>query len=128
MAFLTVELENGSWDLELTEVETSIGRSHRAIIRIRQDPRISHIHCMLSRRPDGTYLRDHNSHNGTFVNGKWLADEEVLLKDGDRIRIGKTRLLFHDHDYEQHKLLAKIRHLLHLEAASAPTAHPVNQC
>jgi len=41
---------------------------------------------------DGWVLRDLNSTNGTWVNGK--AARTCHLKDGDTIEIGKHRLVF----------------------------------
>ena len=53
---------------------------------------ISRQHCRIDRQPDGWILKNLSS-NGTLVNRK--PADEVLLADGDEIRLGaKTRLKF----------------------------------
>jgi hypothetical protein len=53
---------------------------------------ISRQHCRVERRVDGWFLKNLSA-NGTLVNKKSV--DEVLLADGDEIRIGaKTRLKF----------------------------------
>lgn len=74
---------------KLTRQCTVFGRSPEADI-VLSDPKISRIHCSLIIRPDGIYLEDHNSTNGTFVNDKCI--EGYLLDAMSRIWIGNTQM------------------------------------
>ncbi|MFH1736832.1 MAG: FHA domain-containing protein, partial [Actinomycetota bacterium] len=56
------------------------------------DPGISRHHADI-RLEDGRYIiTDLGSTNGTFVNGKRIA--EARLKNGDKIGVGKVKLIF----------------------------------
>lgn len=68
-----------------------IGRSIQAQLRLQDDPRISRHHFRLEINPPRCYLIDLHSSNGTFVNDNRVA--ECLLKDGDTISIGRTKLI-----------------------------------
>lgn len=57
-----------------------------------EDAFTSSRHARIERKPNGFFLRDLRSRNGTFVNGARVF--EALLSDGDRIRIGETDLFF----------------------------------
>ena len=70
-------------EFELTANAIIIGREADADIQI-QAPAISRNHAKLSRRPQGYWIEDLGSSNGTFVNGIRLEDR-VPLKSGDRI-------------------------------------------
>jgi two-component system, cell cycle response regulator len=67
-----------------------IGRDASCDIWV-DDPHISRKHAIISNKNNITLLRDENSTNGVFINGKKIVEHE--LKDGDRILIG-TRLYF----------------------------------
>ncbi|MGB9777710.1 MAG: protein kinase domain-containing protein [Anaerolineae bacterium] len=57
---------------------------------------ISRRHARLLRRPDGWYLEDLRSTNGTFLNEIRLAPgEPAHLSSGDLIRLGQLTLLFY---------------------------------
>ncbi len=56
------------------------------------DPEVSKEHAVLAQRQKGWVLKDLGSANGTFVNGRRIA--ELELKDGDEILIGSSRLSF----------------------------------
>lgn len=57
------------------------------------DPRVSQTHAEIRRLFDGSYqLINLNATNGTSVAGKSVT--KTVLRDGDRIRIGETDLLF----------------------------------
>lgn len=80
LAGRTFELENGF---------LTIGRSETCTIRF--DPNTERIaskqHAFIETRPDGFYLRDNESTNGTFVNGERAAT--VKLNNGDTIQFGR---------------------------------------
>ena len=62
-----------------------IGRSRDAHLYLPDDRYFSRNHCLLEINPPRSFLRDLNSTNGTFVNGRRVA--HAFLNDGDRIRI-----------------------------------------
>lgn len=70
-----------------------IGRDRNAGIPI-QDKRMSRRHALVQYVVDrGFYLLDLNSTNGSYVNGEPVR-RPVLLKDGDRIRLGSLSFVF----------------------------------
>jgi adenylate cyclase len=72
---------------------TSIGRDSRNCIQI-PDLVVSKEHCLIRFGPgQGFMVRDLGSSNGTFVNRMRLQGD-VLLKNGDSINVGGTRLMF----------------------------------
>ena len=53
---------------------------------------VSRVHCRLSALPGGGLeLRDLDSTNGTFVNGKRI--QTAQLESGDRIQVGRVELV-----------------------------------
>jgi diguanylate cyclase (GGDEF)-like protein len=80
--------------LPLTKGENEIGRAADSAIQL-LEPSISRHHAVLivrDQRPP--VLRDEESTNGTFVNGRRLdPGEAVELADGDRLRFGSTFVL-----------------------------------
>jgi len=71
---------------------TAIGRSSQNAIQLR-DPKLSRRHCEIRPTPEGYFIRDLGSRNGTFVNGARVR--EARLRDGDRIQVGLARFAFH---------------------------------
>jgi pSer/pThr/pTyr-binding forkhead associated (FHA) protein len=70
-----------------------IGRDRKASLPI-PDKRLSRRHALIQYGADkGFFLIDLNSTNGTFVNSE-LVRQPVLLKDGDRIRLGSLSFIF----------------------------------
>jgi pSer/pThr/pTyr-binding forkhead associated (FHA) protein len=53
---------------------------------------VSRMHASISKSKDGYTLTDLGSKNGTYVNGQLV--ETALLKDDDRITIGKYEIIF----------------------------------
>lgn len=53
---------------------------------------VSRVHCRLSALPEGGLeVRDLDSTNGTFVNGKRV--QTAQLAPGDRIQVGRVELI-----------------------------------
>jgi hypothetical protein len=70
-----------SGDLDLT--------AHQAI-----DQGVSRRHALLIPAPDGLYLSDLGSTNGTWVNGSYLEPGlRYALQTGDRVELGLMRLI-----------------------------------
>jgi FHA domain len=58
---------------------------------------VSRIHAWIDKDGDSFYIRDARSRGGTIVNGKRTSGK-VILRDGDEIRIGISKMTFHDTD------------------------------
>lgn len=72
---------------------TSMGRHPNNTLRL-VDREVSKEHCVIEKVGGNYLLRDLNSSNGTFVNGRKVR--ELRLRDGDEIALGNSRLVFHD--------------------------------
>ncbi|WP_417848257.1 FHA domain-containing protein [Thalassoglobus sp.] len=72
--------------IRLTDSETIIGRSEDAKIRISSED-VSRHHCLLVVRDDTVLVKDLESRNGTFVNGRPI-DGEVVLQPGGTLAVG----------------------------------------
>ena len=68
-----------------------IGRNPEAEVFL-DDVTVSRNHAMLVRRPDGVYVDDLGSLNGTYVNRRRI--ESHKLADGDELQIGKYKLTY----------------------------------
>ena len=64
---------------------TTIGRAPEADVFL-DDLSVSREHAQVVRAPEGTYIEDLGSRNGTYVNRRRV--ESQWLADGDEIRIG----------------------------------------
>jgi pSer/pThr/pTyr-binding forkhead associated (FHA) protein len=70
---------------------TVVGRDATSGIRLEHDEFASARHARIEPRPEGAWVDDLGSTNGTFVNDKRLKRAQ-LAKVGDIIRIGATEL------------------------------------
>lgn len=80
-------------EIDLPIGETTIGRSPQCTITI-EDPLVSRKHALIKVTEEEAIFRDLGSRNGSFINGEPIT-HEVVLKDGDRIRIGTQEFIFH---------------------------------
>ncbi len=71
---------------------TTLGRHPSNTVRL-VDREVSKEHATIERMGRDFILRDLGSSNGTFVNGKRVA--ELRLRDGDEISLGTSKLIFH---------------------------------
>lgn len=78
---------------EILKTILFIGKSPDCNIVIATDPTISRKHCSIVRRSGLYYLKDEESSNGTFVNNVQII-AETQIKNGDIIRIGRTKFEF----------------------------------
>jgi predicted component of type VI protein secretion system len=72
--------------LVLSQPQVIIGRSPECHIRLASAD-ISKQHCLLRSTPEGIFVLDLGSRNGTFVNGQVIG-HETLLEPGDLLRVG----------------------------------------
>ena len=71
----------------------SVGRRPEMDLAIVWDPKVSSLHAELTCVRGEWTLTDVGSTNGTFLNGERIK-ERRRLRDGDRLRIGSTVLVF----------------------------------
>ncbi|MGH9172027.1 MAG: FHA domain-containing protein [Acidimicrobiales bacterium] len=83
-------------EAELVPLESSdlsIGRADGSDISLPFDPTVSRLHAVVVRYRGGCCLRDVGWANGTSLNGRRLLSEQ-MLRPGDEIRVGSTRIVF----------------------------------
>jgi len=83
------ELPQGG-TIELS-ASTVVGRDAGTGIRLDRDEFVSARHARIEPRPDGVWIDDLGSTNGTFVNGTRVKGARAL-RPGDVVRIGATEL------------------------------------
>src|SRR6476620_6978247 len=69
----------------------TLGRGTSNAVQL-HDTEISREHAEFSRRGEQYFIRDLESSNGTFVNGKQIKEQE--LASGDQLQLGRTLLLY----------------------------------
>jgi transcriptional regulator with GAF, ATPase, and Fis domain len=106
----------------LVEGPLSIGRddtNHLCLI----DPTVSPIHCTLTQTGDRYELVDHDSHNGTFVNG--IPVHRKFVEHGDTIRVGQSELIFLLEEDERTPNSVRVSHEPSVSAINARSVdHP----
>jgi pSer/pThr/pTyr-binding forkhead associated (FHA) protein len=71
-----------------------IGRSLNCPIHL-PDRSVSRRHAVIGHSPDGFYITDLGSLNGTWINDRRIAvAERVDLQDGDLVQFGATQIEF----------------------------------
>jgi hypothetical protein len=80
--------------LPLQAARETIGRAPEADLFL-DDVTVSREHAIIEREPDGFYLRDLESLNGTYVNRVRVTRHR--LADGDEVQVGKFKLTFLEH-------------------------------
>lgn len=69
----------------------TLGRGTSNAVQL-HDTEVSREHAEFSRRGDSYFIRDLDSSNGTYVNGKPIKEHE--LASGDQLQLGRTLLLY----------------------------------
>jgi Fe-S-cluster-containing hydrogenase component 2 len=78
--------------LQLRYPATTFGRGAEADYRFQDDTEMSRLHCSVVWENNRFLVRDHDSTNGTLVNGNPVT--ELELRNGDVIEIGGLRMEF----------------------------------
>ncbi|HSO71535.1 MAG TPA: FHA domain-containing protein, partial [Thermodesulfobacteriota bacterium] len=78
------------WIYTVENPSARIGRTPHCEVVI-NDPLVSREHCLLDLKPEGLYLEDLHSANGTLVNEQRIT--RVLLHPGDKIRLGLSEII-----------------------------------
>lgn len=69
---------------------STIGRGHGRDVSL-DHPSISRLHATMERTPDGLFLADQDSRNGTFLDGVAVTGR-VPVRHGQRLRFGQVTL------------------------------------
>ena len=85
-------LDVGGRQVPLSPAGVTLGRSQDNHIHL-ADERASRRHARIDLQQGIYVISDLGSVNGTYVNGQRV--QQQILRDGDEIRIGDTRLRFH---------------------------------
>ncbi len=88
-------LEVGGQSKQLSNKSFGIGRdkSNQIIVA---DAKVSRFHALVTFENEEAFIRDTDSSNGTFVNGKQIITQrKVKLADGDKIKVGTTVITFY---------------------------------
>jgi serine phosphatase RsbU (regulator of sigma subunit) len=89
MLRLEVQDAKGSRTVAVEASPFRIGRSSESHLQL-SDVQASRQHAELHQESDGWHIRDCGSRFGTFVNDQRI--EDVVLRAGDRLRVGQTAL------------------------------------
>ncbi len=97
----------------------SIGTAPDSGVRL-ADPSVAWLHAQVTQQGRALYLRDAGTQTGTWVNGVPLAEAHAL-KDGDRVVVGRTELLFRASELTKNTLTGDaVISLPRLELRSGP--------
>ena len=93
---VSLVVEGGAQDREtiaLGAPTTTMGRQSGNDVVV-AEAGVSRKHAEIVEADSAYSLRDLKSTNGTFVNSEKLTDGEHTLRDGDRIRLGASKVIF----------------------------------
>jgi pSer/pThr/pTyr-binding forkhead associated (FHA) protein len=97
--FIQVRSSDGTqqiFDLSPGTWRATIGRHDGCDISIPWDPKVSRVHAIVELvGSQWTFIDDGLSRNGSYTDGSRLVGRHTL-KDGDRLCVGDTVLIFHD--------------------------------
>ena len=86
-----------------------IGRSKECDIVFENDTNISRLHAEIFQDDEGNiFLTDLNSSNGTFVNGKRIA-ESVIIRKNDIVKLGKTVIPWNNYIMKEKLPISKVK-------------------
>ncbi len=88
IVFLSGPRQGDTFEIEDTVI---IGRNPTSSIYL-DDPQVSRKHATIEQTPNGTFLRDQGSGNGTYVGNRRIV--ECRLSDADVIRIGASEFRY----------------------------------
>ena len=79
--------------ITLSGQRVTIGKASINLVSLNHDSTVSRLHAVLENLGFAWSVRDVGSHNGTYLNGEKISAERVL-RSGDELRVGKSRLVF----------------------------------
>ena len=85
-------------EIEISNWETSVGRSRSCDISLKQYGTVSRFHAVLALRKGGWYIFDTDSKMGVYVNGNKIEHSHQVY-DGDTISFGNAVMKFSSNGY-----------------------------
>jgi signal transduction histidine kinase len=83
--------QGGTAEIKLSGAQYSIGRAADNEV-VLEDSGVSRHHGVIERKGEHFVIRDRESHNGTYVNGRRV--ESAALRDKDQIQVGQHILVY----------------------------------
>ncbi|OBI80108.1 FHA domain-containing protein [Mycobacterium sp. E740] len=90
---LEVSKPSGRELVALNGDRVTVGKASTNTVPLEHDETASRLHAVLENLGFAWSIRDLGSRNGTYLNGERISAERVL-RSGDELRIGKSRLIF----------------------------------
>ncbi|OBK76703.1 FHA domain-containing protein [Mycobacterium sp. 1274761.0] len=90
---LEVSKPSGRELVPLIGPRVTLGKASSNDVSLDHDQTVSRLHAVFENLGFAWSIRDLGSRNGTYLNGEKISAERVL-RSGDEVRVGKTRLLF----------------------------------
>jgi FHA domain len=97
MASLEVSSPDGQDVVELDRDRLMVGRKDTCDLVVKEDTSMSREHALLEHYGTSWYIQDLSSTNGVLVNGSPVIGLRVL-HHSDEVILGRTKLVFRDHD------------------------------
>src|SRR5262245_49098809 len=79
--------------ITLSGERVTVGKAETNLVSLKHDSTVSRVHAVLENLGFAWSIRDVGSRNGTYLNGEKISAERVL-RSGDELRVGKSRLIF----------------------------------
>ena len=90
---LEVSKPSGRELVPLSGQRVTVGKASTNDVSLEHDETVSRLHAVFENLGFAWSLRDLGSRNGTYLNGDKITAERVV-RSGDEVRVGKTRLIF----------------------------------
>ncbi len=90
---LEVSKPSGRELIPLDGQRVTLGKASTNAVSLEHDETVSRLHAVFENLGFAWSIRDLGSRNGTYLNGERVTAERVL-RSGDEVRVGKSRLLF----------------------------------
>jgi pSer/pThr/pTyr-binding forkhead associated (FHA) protein len=81
--------------IPLSGQRVTLGKASTNEVSFEHDETVSRLHAVFEKLGFAWSIRDLGSRNGTYLNGERISAERVL-RSGDEVRVGKSRLIFWD--------------------------------
>ena len=90
---LEVSKPTGRELVPLSGQRVTLGKAATNDVALEHDETVSRLHAVFENLGFAWSIRDLGSRNGTYLNGEKITAERVL-RSGDEVRVGKSRLVF----------------------------------
>ncbi|OBF96384.1 FHA domain-containing protein [Mycolicibacterium flavescens] len=90
---LEISRPSGRELVALSGERVTLGKASTNAVALEHDETVSRLHAVLENLGFAWSIRDLGSRNGTYLNGERISAERVL-RSGDEVRLGKSRLVF----------------------------------